>query len=447
MDGRFAEGEEHARHALELGEREPEVEAAMRHAVQMGVLQFHRGQLEHVVGTAAPRSYAPAAMLLRCHRIFSWSETGRTAEARRDLRALADDGFELPRDGGWLVYTSLLAAVAAELNDRASAARLYDLLLPYADRLGIVGAGLACWGSISSYLGLLASALGRVADATRHFEDAAKVHERIDARPFLAWTQLAHARLLLTCDAGVRRAEATALLTSSLAIARELGMDGLVTKIRGLGLESAATVGAPEPADGEAVFRNEGEFWTVAYAGKVVRLRHGKGLADIAILLAHPGKEIHVADLIAASTSAPSDPRSAPPAELVAQGLRVSPGVSGDVVLDRRARADYRERLADLHRELDDAERCHDEGRVARARAELDFIAGELASAFGLGGRGRRAGSPIERARKAVASRIRFSLTHIARVHPAMARHLRRYLRTGTVCTYVVPDEPVRWRV
>jgi len=82
-----------------------------------------------------------------------------------------------------------------------------------------------------------------------------------------------------------------------------------------------------------------------------------------------------------------------------------------------------------------------------RARAELDFIAGELASAFGLGGRSRRADSPIERARKAVASRIRFSLGHIARVHPPLARHLRRYIRTGTVCTYVVPDEPVRWRV
>src|SRR3989475_139135 len=447
MDGRFAEGEQHAGRALELGEREPEVEPAMRHAVQMSVLQFHRGQLEHAVGAAVPRSYAPAAMLLRCHRIFVWSETGRTAEARRDLRALAKDGFELPRDGGWLVYMSLLAAVAAELNDRASAARLYDLLLPYADRLGIVGAGLACWGSISCYLGLVASALGRVADATRHFEDAAKVHERIGARPFLAWTQFSHARLLLTCDPGARRPEATTLLTNSLATARELGMDGLVTKIRRLGLETAATVGAPEPAHGDAVFRNEGDFWTVDYAGQVVRLRHGKGLGDLPILLAHPGKEIHLADPVPASPSASPDPRSGPAAELVAQGLRVSPGASGDAVLDRRARADYRERLADLHRELDDAERCNDQGRVARARAELDFIAGELASAFGLGGRGRRAGSPIERARKAVASRIRFSLTHIARRHPALADHLRRYIRTGTTCTYVVPDEPVRWSV
>src|SRR5439155_8792588 len=187
-------------------------------------------------------------------------------------------------------------------------------------------------------------------------------------------------------------------------------------------------------------FRQEADFWTITFAGKSVRLRHGKGLGDIAVLLANPGREIHVADLIAASASAPPDPRGgssgeASTAEYVAQGLRVSRGVSGDPVLDRRARADYRERLADLHRELDDADRCHDEGRAARARAELDFIAGELASAFGLGGRGRQAGSPIERARKAVASRIRFSLTHIARVHPAMARHLRSYIRTGTVCT------------
>src|SRR5204862_257560 len=158
------------------------------------------------------------------------------------------------------------------------------------------------------------------------------------------------------------------LLASALATARELGMDGLVAKMRGLGLEAAATVGGQEPADGDAVFRHEGDFWTVAYAGKAVRLRHGKGLGDIAILLANPGKEIHVADLIAASASAPPDPRSGPAAELVAQGLRVSRDVSGDTVLDRRARADYRERLADLHRELDDAERCNDEGRLPHGR-------------------------------------------------------------------------------
>ena len=447
MDGRFADGEEQAQRAVELGQREPDVQPILRHEIQTFLLHFHKGCLDQLVGRSQPRTGVPATMFQRCARAFVWSETGRQAEARRELSALAKEGFPLPRDGAWVVSMSLLSAVAAELNDRTSAAQLYELLMPYAGRVGIFAAGLACWGSVSYHLGLLASTLGRVADAIRHYEDAATVHERMGARPFLAWTQLAHARLLLTRDAGARRGEAAALLTSALATARELGMDGLVAKVRRLGLDAAPTAGAQEPADGEAVFRNEGDVWTVIYAGTSVRLKHSKGLGDIAILLANRGRDIHVADLIAASAGAPPDPRSTPAADLVAQGLRVSRGASGDAVLDHRARADYRERLAGLHRELEDAERCNDEGRVARARAEFDFIAGELASAFGLGGRGRRAGSPIERARKAVASRIRFSLVHIARVHPALAHHLRRYVRTGTVCTYVVPDEPVRWSV
>src|SRR4051794_10336302 len=104
-------------------------------------------------------------------------------------------------------------------------------------------------------------------------------------------------------------------------------------------------------------------------------------------------------------------------------------------------------RLVEVQRELEDGERCNDAGRVARARAELDFIAGELASALGVGGRSRRASSPVERARKAVAARIRFSLTRVARLHPPLVEHLRRYIRTGTVCCYMPPEESVVWAV
>jgi hypothetical protein len=440
MDGRFTEGEERALRAVELGQREPEVQAGMRHAVQTSVVRFHRGRLEHADAAAEPASYVPST-LLRCHLVLLAIETGRTAEARRDLRALETDGFELPRDGSWLVYMSLLAVAAAELEDITSAARLYDLLLPYAGRLAITAAGLACWGSISYYLGILAATLGRVADATRHFQDAATVHDRIGSRPFLAWTQFAHARLLLGHEGGRQAEEAAALATSALSTAAELGMDRLLAKTRGLGLDAAAATDTHEPTDRDAVFRNEGDFWTVAYGGRTARLRHAKGLGDIAILLGSPGKEIHVADLIAASTGPLPGARGADPGE----GLRVSRDEPAEAVLDHRASADYRQRLAELHEELDDAERCNDPGRITRARAELDFIAGELASTFGLGGRARRTGSRIERARKAVASRIRFSLNHIARLHPPLARHLRRYIRTGTFCAYVVPDDPVHW--
>src|SRR5207245_10581191 len=171
------------------------------------------------------------------------SETDRKAEAQVELSALAKEGFPLPHDGAWVVSMGLLSAVAAELNDRASAERLYDLLVPYAGRVGIAAAGLACSGSVSYHLGLLASTLGRVADAIRHYEDAGTVHERMGARPFLAWTQLAHARLLLTRDAGARRRAAATLLASALGTARERAMDGLVAKLHAPGLDT------PPPAD------------------------------------------------------------------------------------------------------------------------------------------------------------------------------------------------------
>jgi hypothetical protein len=45
------------------------------------------------------------------------------------------------------------------------------------------------------------------------------------------------------------------------------------------------------------IFRKEGEYWTVGYGGKSVRLKDSKGLGYLAHLLRHPGVEFHVLDL------------------------------------------------------------------------------------------------------------------------------------------------------
>jgi hypothetical protein len=44
-------------------------------------------------------------------------------------------------------------------------------------------------------------------------------------------------------------------------------------------------------------FRREGEYWTIAYAGVVVRLRDTKGLQYLGQLLRHPGRAFPVAEL------------------------------------------------------------------------------------------------------------------------------------------------------
>jgi len=52
------------------------------------------------------------------------------------------------------------------------------------------------------------------------------------------------------------------------------------------------------PAGRENVFRREGEYWTIAYHGTVLRLRDTKGLRYLASLLRHPGQRFAARDLI-----------------------------------------------------------------------------------------------------------------------------------------------------
>jgi hypothetical protein len=54
-----------------------------------------------------------------------------------------------------------------------------------------------------------------------------------------------------------------------------------------------------DPPRTAAVFRREGDYWTVAYEGRLVRVRDLKGLHYLERLLAHPAREITVDELLA----------------------------------------------------------------------------------------------------------------------------------------------------
>jgi hypothetical protein len=212
----------------------------------------------------------------------------------------------------------------------------------------------------------------------------------------------------------------------------------------------ASREGPPRVGPDSGIFRREGDYWTIGYQGKTARIKDTKGLRDIASLLSSPGKETHVADLIAAEEPVADGQVAAYSAmtarQLAEAGLHSARGgANGETrLLDARARSEYRSRLAELHSELDEAESANDTGRVAKLKEELDFIADELASAFGLGGRARRGGHPSERARTAVTMRIRYAIDRIRRVHPDLGRHLERSIHTGTFCSYL-PAVSVLW--
>lgn len=188
------------------------------------------------------------------------------------------------------------------------------------------------------------------------------------------------------------------------------------------------------------LFRRDGEYWTVGYRGLVVTLRDSKGLRDLGHLLAEPGREFHVLDLVADGTRA----RSIPPSQAAEAGLAVEGW--GDPVIDQAARAHYQRRITELEQELEEAQERGGSEADAAAREELDALTTELTAAYGLAGRPRRSPDPVERARKAVTRRIRNAMRRIARAHPRLGQHLAASIRTGMFCSYQ-PERDIVWSV
>lgn len=185
------------------------------------------------------------------------------------------------------------------------------------------------------------------------------------------------------------------------------------------------------------VLEQEGDVWRVTFEGTTSRVRHSRGMALLNQLLRNPGEELHVQalDALVPSAGASSGQTPVNPDALPADGMSFGLGDAGPVI-DERARAEYRHRVAELRSELEDAERCNDPGRAAAAQAEIEQLGDELRAATGLGGRARRASSDVDRMRIAVTRRIRAAIEQLGKLDPALGEHLSRSVRTGFSCCY-----------
>jgi class 3 adenylate cyclase/tetratricopeptide (TPR) repeat protein len=192
----------------------------------------------------------------------------------------------------------------------------------------------------------------------------------------------------------------------------------------------------------------EGEYWTLAFKDRVIRLRDSKGLRQLALLLRTPRREFHVLDF---------GPR-VDPWEFNSNALRIDPEElakltvqssvsrdSGDL-LDARALAAYKQRRAELTEELEDVREFQDQERVARIEDEIDMIDGVLKGALGLRGRSRKAGSAAEKARVNITKNIGRALDRIEAKHESLGRLLKSTIKTGIFCSYQPdPRFPVAW--
>jgi hypothetical protein len=196
-----------------------------------------------------------------------------------------------------------------------------------------------------------------------------------------------------------------------------------------------------EPAESATVFRREGDYWLVIFAGQTVRVRDLKGMRYLARLLADPGREFHVLDLVTAESGTVTQVDSSQAAELARSTL----GDAGEM-LDARAKDAYRRRLTEIEDDIEQARAIGDAERTAQAEAEHDFLVRELSRAVGLGGRDRKAASAPERARVSVTRAVRQAIARIGEHHRQLDEHFNRTIRTGTYCGYFPdPRAPARW--
>lgn len=198
---------------------------------------------------------------------------------------------------------------------------------------------------------------------------------------------------------------------------------------------------APHPAEAN-IFRCDGDIRTVTFENDTVLLRDLKGMRYLARLLAEPGREFHVLDLVAAE-------EGTVPVEVGGEGVdAVTRGGDAGFLLDDQARAAYRRRLTEIEWDIDEATRMNDPERAALAQADREYLVNELARATGLGGRRRRAQSTPERARTSVTRTLRYSIERISDHHTTLGDHLQQTVETGTYCAYRPdPRIPITWTV
>jgi tetratricopeptide (TPR) repeat protein len=318
---------------------------------------------------------------------------------------------------------------AGDIGRARSAADELELVAArFASKALLAGAALAR-GRVRLADGDAAGAEQSLADAVRLWNDVGAPYEAARARMCLAE---AHAAAGSEHRAALERQAARTILD---------GIQAVPSTTPPAHAEHHDALDE-QPAASVNVFRREGDYWSVVFDGHTVRVRDLKGMRYLARLLADPGREYHVLDLVAAETGRGAQADSGQAANLPRSAL----GDAGEI-LDARAKDAYRRRLAEIDDDIEQARAIGDAERAAQADTERGFLVRELARAFGLSGRGRRAASASERARSGVTRAVRQAIARIDEHHSQLGEHLSRTIRTGTYCAYLPdPRAPAGWR-
>jgi hypothetical protein len=408
--GRFGEAEELAAVCARRGAAAGDADHDWWSAAQLVTIRWYQGRLPELLPALRERVSSPVLSTVDNSAVAALAVaaamSGDRNQAASSLAALCgSDLAALPRSSAWLVTMGGIVEAAYLLEATGVALRAYELLHPHADLPMIGSLGITCFGSTQHALGVAALTTRQADLAVEHLTAAVQQNLALAHWPALLASRqrLAQAYLLRGAPGDAEAAR------------RELDLAG--AEAAGTGLPVPAAPAAGPSAAAVAQCQRMGRKWRLALGNRSVLVEDSIGMAHLAVLIANPRQEIQAADLVAGVAG-------------------LTPGEAGAAqpVLDHEAIAEYRNRLRSLDTEIDQPDA--DPARIARARAERDWLVAQLSSAAGFAGRTRAFPDQPERARVAVGKAIRRALARITEADPVIGEHLRQAVHTGVRCSY-----------
>ncbi len=215
---------------------------------------------------------------------------------------------------------------------------------------------------------------------------------------------------------------------------------GVRDEFSGAGTNESTGSGRNARTARTALLRRESDVWFLRFGTEICRVRDCKGLRYLALLVKHPGKRVHVAEMLASISPADGFASGSKGEQFAASKSDLEP------LLDSRALRELQARLQQVEEELDEAQRANDLGQQVVLHREQEWLRSEIGRAW----RQHKKNPSTERCRHAVSKAIRRALQKLSVVAPQATSHLRTTIHCGYVCAYLpdptnAPEWVVEW--
>lgn len=182
LDGRYAEASQLVQQALERGEDIGLPNARFMHLIASSRLAVLTGRGLVEIERSVTAALEGAPFFARGWHALILNALGQHDQVGVIWRALAPHIAAFPCDSAeWLIAQTGHATLCVALGDRATAAQLYELLLPFQSLHAVASADTPSYGPVALYLGRLAGLIGDHRTAREHLKAAIRMSDVMHA--------------------------------------------------------------------------------------------------------------------------------------------------------------------------------------------------------------------------------------------------------------------------